>query len=708
MSGQRRLAHRRVRAERDEHGQPADPAVQRAVDRGEQQRQRAASGRVGNEHADAAAVELGACQLLARRSRRSLVGRCSTVCGAAELSAEPDSRRLRHAVAGRGSAARRQPETALSVVSWRWSGLRAASRSAAAADPGVRAIARRLYEAVRDLPLICPHGHVDPQLLLDDEPFADPATLLVTPDHYVTRLLHADGVPLEDARRRAGPALRGGARRAWRLLCEHWHVFRGTPVRYWLEAELADDLRRRPRARRRRRPTPSTTQIAARLADAAFRPAGAVRAVRHPVLATTDDPATTWRRMRRCAADPTWRGRVIPTFRPDRYLEPAEPGWPTRSPRLGEAADVDTGDYAGYLRGARGAPPATSSPTARRRPTTATPTRAPTRSTRRSRPASTGPPWPGRRPRPRRSRSAATWCCEMARMSCDDGLVMTLHPGRAPPPPPARPPRGSAPTPAHDIPIRVEFTDALRPAARPVRHPSRVPPGRLHARRDGVVARAGPAGRLLPVGVRRRAVVVSRRARRHAPLPARRSPRPRASRAPRDSSTTPGPSARSRPATTWPAASTPATWPRLVAEHRLDEDEALRDGRAIWSATSPRRSSSCDAARPTVAAPAARRRPAAPVRLVHLGLGNFFRAHQAWYTDRAPDAARLGLSPRSPAGAPGWPPRARPAGRALHAGHPRRPSATGSRWSPASSTAHAADDHDAWLRPPALARRWPW
>jgi fructuronate reductase len=37
-------------------------------------------------------------------------------------------------------------------------------------------------------------------------------------------------------------------------------------------------------------------------------------------------------------------------------------------------------------------------------------------------------------------------------------------------------------------------------------------------------------------------------------------------------------------------------------------------------------------------------RPAAPIRLVHLGLGNFFRAHQAWYTDRAPDAGEWGIA----------------------------------------------------------------
>ena len=64
------------------------------------------------------------------------------------------------------------------------------------ADPGERAIARRLYEASRDLPVISPHGHVDPRLLVHNDPFPDPATLLVAPDHYITRLLHASGVEL--------------------------------------------------------------------------------------------------------------------------------------------------------------------------------------------------------------------------------------------------------------------------------------------------------------------------------------------------------------------------------------------------------------------------------------------------------------------------------------------------------------------------------
>src|ERR1035441_9857487 len=98
-------------------------------------------------------------------------------------------------------------------------------------DPSQRAIARRLYGAVRDLPVLSPHGHVDPKLLFDDDPFTDPAALFVSPDHYVTRLLHADGVALDELGVGQGTLPEAAARRVWRLLCEHWPVFQGTPVR---------------------------------------------------------------------------------------------------------------------------------------------------------------------------------------------------------------------------------------------------------------------------------------------------------------------------------------------------------------------------------------------------------------------------------------------------------------------------------------------
>ena len=217
------------------------------------------------------------------------------------------------------------------------------------ADPGVRPIARRLYEAVQHQPIISPHGHIDPRLLLDDEPFPDPATLFITPDHYVTRLLHASGIGLDALGVGRGPLSEAQSREVWRLLCSHWHVYRGTPVRWWLEAELADifevDLM----------PSAETAdaiydRISERLATDAYRPRALYERFGITVLATTDDPSSDLSAHAALAADPTWSGRVIPTFRPDRYLEPGRRGWVDAVAELGKAADLDTGDFAGFVR----------------------------------------------------------------------------------------------------------------------------------------------------------------------------------------------------------------------------------------------------------------------------------------------------------------------------------------------------------------------
>ena len=328
------------------------------------------------------------------------------------------------------------------------------------ADASVREIARRLYRTVRDLPIISPHGHVDPQMLLDDVPFRDPAQLFVTPDHYVTRLLHASGVPLEALGVGQGPLTEEAAREAWRLLCAHWHVFRGTPVRYWLESVLAEnfDVTVRPSA---------TTadavydHLAERLAQPAYRPRALFERFGISVLATTDDPCDDLSPHAALDADPTWSGRVIPTFRPDRYLEAAEAGWADAVVRLGEVAGVDTGSYPGWVsamearrryfvtRGARSADHAHTD--AGTEPLDAGEVACIYRA------ALAGAVTPSEAAAMRRH-----MLLEMARMSTEDGLTMTLHVGvrRGHHSPTAA---RFGPDTGHDIPLRTEFTDALRP-----------------------------------------------------------------------------------------------------------------------------------------------------------------------------------------------------------------------------------------------------
>jgi glucuronate isomerase len=321
------------------------------------------------------------------------------------------------------------------------------------ADPGVRPLARRLYEAVRDLPIVSPHGHVDPRILRDDTPFADPTSLFIQPDHYVTRLLHAGGVPLADLGVGEGPLPEDRARAAWRLLCSHWHLLRGTPVRYWFDSSLSSifEISERPSADNA---DILYDQIASLLSRPSHRPKALLERFGIDFLATTDDPAddlAAHQALRSAVAT-----RVAPTFRPDRYLEVGRVGWPTYVKELG-----DVGDYAGYVAALE----------ERRRYFVANGAVS----------ADHGHADAGAEPLDRHDAARifasalagsvtvgeATafrrhMTFEMARMSCDDGLVMTLHPGIWRNHHPATLDRFGPDT-GHDIPVAAEFTRALQP-----------------------------------------------------------------------------------------------------------------------------------------------------------------------------------------------------------------------------------------------------
>ncbi len=327
-------------------------------------------------------------------------------------------------------------------------------------EPAVRDLARELYQLVRDHPIISPHGHVDPQVLVDDQPFADPAGLLLQPDHYVTRLLHANGVSLSDLGVGQGPLPEARARAAWRLLCTHWPVFRGTPVRYWFDSELFEifGVTERPDADNADR---IYDQIAAQLIDPAFRPRQLLSTFGIEVMATTDDPCDDLAAHEIMAAEPNFPTRLIPTFRPDRYLEPAGADWPGLIRRLGDVANVDTASYQGYVAALEkrrryfidhGAVSADHSH--RDLDTTPLSTSEADRIFRAAR--------SGRATEPEATAFRRHMVGEMARMSCQDGLVMTVHPGVS------RNHHGPTlaefgPDTGHDIPVATEFTQALQP-----------------------------------------------------------------------------------------------------------------------------------------------------------------------------------------------------------------------------------------------------
>jgi glucuronate isomerase len=296
------------------------------------------------------------------------------------------------------------------------------------ADPATLEVARDLYRSVATAPILSPHGHVDARVLLDDEPFGDPAALLITPDHYVLRLLHASGVTLDAlgvAPTDGAPVAEG--REIWRALASHWDVFLGTPVRYWFETELHDvfGLSEQPSAANA---DEQYDQLAARIEAPDMRPRALFERFRIEVLATTDDPASDLSAHAALRDDPTFAGRVLPTFRADSYFDPARPEWATSVARLGEVAGIDTSTHAGLLEALRarrehfirhgatasdtGVPDAGSEPL------------DPSDAERVHGAALRGPVSAADAAAYRRTMLFAS-----ARMAAEDGLVMQLHPG---------------------------------------------------------------------------------------------------------------------------------------------------------------------------------------------------------------------------------------------------------------------------------------
>ena len=299
------------------------------------------------------------------------------------------------------------------------------------AEPSQRAIARELYGHVKDLPLISPHGHVDPAILANDTPFPDPARLIVVPDHYLTRMLLSQGVPPSKL---GVPTVNGDpvcvdGREIWRTFAAHWHLFRGTPSRLWLEKTLAEVFGITTTL------GPDTAdeiydEISARLAEPDFRPRALFERFNIEVLATTESPLDDLVHHAKLAAD-GWGGpggRVITTFRPDNVVDMQWPGWAERVAKLGEMTGEDTGTYTGYLaalrqrRAAAIAAGATSSDHGH--PTAATlvldRSEAEALFTRGLRGEATDADAEAFR---------AHMLVEFARMSIEDGLVMQLHPG---------------------------------------------------------------------------------------------------------------------------------------------------------------------------------------------------------------------------------------------------------------------------------------
>jgi glucuronate isomerase len=217
------------------------------------------------------------------------------------------------------------------------------------AEPGTRAIARALYAHVKNLPIISPHGHTQAAWFAKNEPFPDPATLLVQPDHYVFRMLYSQGVSLEDLEI-GRPALKN-PRKVWSLFASHYYLFRGTPTRIWMDYVFQElfGLQQRFSA--------STADlffdaIAEKLKTPEFLPRALFERFNIEVLSTTDSPLDSLDDIQTIRAS-GWKGRILPAFRPDPVVDPEFAGFAESILKLGEQTGEDSATWTGYLNALR-------------------------------------------------------------------------------------------------------------------------------------------------------------------------------------------------------------------------------------------------------------------------------------------------------------------------------------------------------------------
>lgn len=216
-------------------------------------------------------------------------------------------------------------------------------------DREVRTLARSLYAEIKDLPIISPHGHTDPRWFAENEAFPDPAQLFVTPDHYVFRMLHSQGIPLEalGVPRADGGGVEQDPRKIWRLFAQNYHLFRATPSQLWVDHALekvfgVDERLNGATADK------IYDHISDRLAHDDFRPRALFDNFGIEALSTTESALDDlrWHKMIR---DSGWQGRVITTYRPDAVVDPEFEGFDENLRAFGELTGEDTATWAGYL-----------------------------------------------------------------------------------------------------------------------------------------------------------------------------------------------------------------------------------------------------------------------------------------------------------------------------------------------------------------------
>jgi glucuronate isomerase len=329
-------------------------------------------------------------------------------------------------------------------------------------DPTVRKLARALYDGVADLPIISPHGHVEPALLADaNATLGTPADLFIIPDHYVFRMLYSQGIALEAVGVKPNDAgwVETDHRKIWQIFADNFYLFRGTPTGMWITEELVTifDITQPLNGANAQL---IYDQLAEKLAQPEFKPRALFDRFNVEVLCTTDaatDPLPHHQALQ--ASD--WQGNIRPTFRPDSVVNLDFDNWRANIDALSEVSGITVHSYDTLIAALEN-----RRAYFKKMGATATDHAALTPFTVDLSPAEADAIFQralkGETTPHDTARFTGHMLIQMARMSIEDGLVMQLHPGSFRNHNDALYRRFGRDKGA-DIPISVDYTHGLRP-----------------------------------------------------------------------------------------------------------------------------------------------------------------------------------------------------------------------------------------------------
>lgn len=215
-------------------------------------------------------------------------------------------------------------------------------------DQHCRQLARSLFDEIENLPILSPHGHTDPKWFAENKPFGNPTDLLVTPDHYLLRMLVSQGIPLEELGiAEIGQEAKSDPEKVWHIFAENYYLFRGTPSRIWLDHTfetlfgMTDPLNAETAGS-------YYAAIDQKLQQPEFLPRALFDHFNIEAIATTESALDdlAWHDQMKQS---DWNGRVITTYRPDSVIDPDFEGFHANIQQFGELTQCDVTSFEGYL-----------------------------------------------------------------------------------------------------------------------------------------------------------------------------------------------------------------------------------------------------------------------------------------------------------------------------------------------------------------------